>query len=294
MVILDSLGWHGLAPHPLRWQRTEPRGRPLWRCDPLLVCRTALSLLSHPQCGPPKAPVRSSRTCKWPWAGPPRGPIYARDPSWASRARTVPVQRAVVPDRAPCLVLPPLKQDESRRTRENAPPSRPSRSQRRCTTTLRSDLLSSPGHQPLRTVLDPPEAASQDKRVRKMWVSRGITPSLGWSAWDPRGTTPRPIVRGTAASAPPPPPPPQCLGALASANPAMHCLTTWGRRPVQLPQYTASLPGGSGQWNSCYTLPHCLGSVGSGTLQHTASPPGGGGQWNSCNTLSQCLRAVGS
>ena len=31
--------------------------------------------------------------------------------------------------------------------------------------------------------------------------------SLGWSAWDPRGMTPRPIVRGTAAGAPPPPPP---------------------------------------------------------------------------------------
>ena len=32
--------------------------------------------------------------------------------------------------------------------------------------------------------------------------------SLGWFAWDSRGTTPRPIVRGTAAGAPPPPPPP--------------------------------------------------------------------------------------
>ena len=46
-------------------------------------------------------------------------------------------------------VLPLLEQDESRRTPENAPPSRPSGSQRRCTTTLRSDLLSSPGHRPL-------------------------------------------------------------------------------------------------------------------------------------------------
>ena len=33
-------------------------------------------------------------------------------------------------------------------------PSRPSGSKRRCTTTLRSDLLSGPGHRPLRTVLD--------------------------------------------------------------------------------------------------------------------------------------------
>ena len=76
-------------------------------------------------------------------------------------------------------VLRPLEQDECRRTHRNAPPSRPSRSQCRCTTTLRSDLLSGPGHQPLRTVLDPPEAVSQDQRSRKMWVSRSITRDLG-------------------------------------------------------------------------------------------------------------------
>ena len=75
-------------------------------------------------------------------------------------------------------VLPPLEQDESRRTPENAPPNRPSGSQRRCTTTLRSNLLSGPGHRPPRTVLDPPEVASQDQRARKVWVSRGITPDL--------------------------------------------------------------------------------------------------------------------
>ena len=75
-------------------------------------------------------------------------------------------------------VLPPLEEDESRRTPEIAPPSRPSRSKGRCTTTLQSDLLSGPGHRPPRTVLDPPEAASQDQRERKVWVSRGITPDL--------------------------------------------------------------------------------------------------------------------
>ena len=77
---------------------------------------------------------------------------------------------------------------------------------------------------------------------------------------------------------------------------------------MELLQYTASLPWGSGQWNSCNTLPHCLGAVGNGTpathcltasgqqavefLQRTASLPGGravelvqytasppGGQW---------------
>ena len=106
---------------------------------------------------------------------------------------------------------------------------------------------------------------------------RRRTPSAE-PAWGPRGTTPRLTVRGTTAGAPPPPPPP--------------------------------LPGGSGQWTSCNTLPHCLGAVGSGTpaihyptawgqlavqlLQSTASLPGGSGQCNSCNALPHCLGAVGS
>ena len=75
-------------------------------------------------------------------------------------------------------------------------------------------------------------------------------------------------------------------------------------------QYTAPLPGGSGQWTSCSTLPHCLGALGSGTpaihcptawgqwavelLQYTAPLPGGSGLWTSCNTLPHCLGAVGS
>ena len=48
---------------------------------------------------------------------------------------------------------------------------------------------------------------------------------------------------------------------------------------VHLLLCTASLPGGSGQWNSCNALPLC---------------PGGSGQWNSCYTLPHCLGAVGS
>ena len=59
----------------------------------------------------------------------------------------------------------------------------------------------------------------------------------------------------------------------------MHCLTALGQWAVQLLQYTAALPGGSGQWNSCNALPHC---------------PGGSGQRNSCNALPHCLGAVGS
>ena len=89
----------------------------------------------------------------------------------------------------------------------------------------------------------------------------------------------------------------------------MHCLTTLGQWAVELLQCTASLPGGSGQRNSCNALPHCLGAVGSETpamhcltawgqwavqlLQCVASLPGGNGQWNSRNGLPHCLGAVG-
>ena len=108
--------------------------------------------------------------------------------------------------------------------------------------------------------------------------------------------------------------------------PAMHCLTAPGQWAVQLLQCTTSLPGRSGQWNSCNALPHCPGTVGSATpamhgltalgaagsatpathcltawgqwavqlLQCTASLPGGSGQCNSCNALPRCLGAVGS
>ena len=90
----------------------------------------------------------------------------------------------------------------------------------------------------------------------------------------------------------------------------MHCPTAWGQWAVELLQCTASLPGGSGQWNSCNALPHCLGAVDSATPamhrltavgqwavtlpQCTTSLPGGSGQWNSCNALPHCLGAVGS
>ena len=79
---------------------------------------------------------------------------------------------------------------------------------------------------------------------------------------------------------------------------------------MQLLHYSAPLPGGSGQCNSCNALPHCLGAVGSPTpamhcltargqwavelLQCTASLPGGSGQCNSCNALPHCLGALGS
>ena len=107
---------------------------------------------------------------------------------------------------------------------------------------------------------------------------------------------------------------------LKSGTPAMHCLTAQGQWAVKLLQCTASLPGGSGQWNSCYALPHCLGAVGSWPgggrylksrtlavhcstacgqwavefLQRTASLPGGSGQCSSCSALPHRMETVAS
>ena len=44
-----------------------------------------------------------------------------------------------------------------------------------------------------------------------------------------------------------------------------HCLSARGHWAVQLLQYTAALPRGSGQWNSCNALPHYPRAVGSAT-----------------------------
>ena len=86
--------------------------------------------------------------------------------------------------------------------------------------------------------------------------------------------------------------------AVGSGTPATHCHTAWRLGAVPLLLRTAALPGGSGQWNSCDTLPLCLGAAGCATpamhcltawgqwavelLQCTASLPGGSGQRNSC------------
>ena len=43
----------------------------------------------------------------------------------------------------------------------------------------------------------------------------------------------------------------------------MHCLTARGQWAMHLLQCTATLPVGSGQWNSCNALPHALAAVGS-------------------------------
>ena len=102
---------------------------------------------------------------------------------------------------------------------------------------------------------------------------------------------------------------PNRLGAMGSTTPAMHCRSAWGLWAVQLLRHSASLhggqwavellqctaplPRGSGRWDACNALPHCLEAVGSGTsamhclialrqwavelLQRTASLPGGSG-----------------
>ena len=113
---------------------------------------------------------------------------------------------------------------------------------------------------------------------------------------------------------------PHCRGLVGSGTPAMCGPISWGTRSpakeavaaygAELLQGNASLPGGSGQCNSCNALPHCLGAVGSGTramdhhtawrkwavelVQCTPSLPGGSGQCNPCNALPYRLGAVGT
>ena len=61
-----------------------------------------------------------------------------------------------------------------------------------------------------------------------------------------------------------------------------------GQWAVQLLQCSATLPGGSGQWNSCNALPHCPWAVGSGAPavhRHTAW-----GQW--ALKLLQCTATL--
>ena len=94
---------------------------------------------------------------------------------------------------------------------------------------------------------------------------------------------------------------------------------------MELLLQTASLPGGSGQWNSpiiplrpggserrksCNAPPYSMGAMGSGfaathhraalwqraveILRYTTTLPGGSGEWNSCDILPHYLGALGS
>ena len=58
---------------------------------------------------------------------------------------------------------------------------------------------------------------------------------------------------------------PHCLGAVGTGALAMHGLTAWRQWAVELLKYSASLPGGSGQWKSCNAPPHGMGAVGCAT-----------------------------
>ena len=52
--------------------------------------------------------------------------------------------------------------------------------------------------------------------------------------------------------------------AMGSGTPALHCRYACGRWARELTHYTTPLLGGSEEWSSCNTIPHCLGAVGSG------------------------------
>ena len=46
----------------------------------------------------------------------------------------------------------------------------------------------------------------------------------------------------------------------------MQCLTAWSQWAMEILQYSASLPPGSGLWYVCNALPHYLGAMGNGNL----------------------------
>ena len=76
----------------------------------------------------------------------------------------------------------------------------------------------------------------------------------------------------------------ECVG---SGTTVMHGLTARGQWAMELLQRIATLPGGSGQCNSCNALPHRLGAVGSGTPAMRG--PTGYGDGESCPGGGRCL-----
>ena len=105
---------------------------------------------------------------------------------------------------------------------------------------------------------------------------------------------------------------PQCLGAVGSATPVMHCLTAWGdgesclppgsvavhcmrgHWALQLWQYTAPLPWGSRIATPAMDCHTASGQWALSVLQCTSSLPGDTWGCNSCHALPHCLAAVGS
>ena len=94
-----------------------------------------------------------------------------------------------------------------------------------------------------------------------------------------------------------------------SRTPFTHCHTARGQCAVELVQCNASPPGACGHCNSCNTLRHCLGAVGSAIhamhcltasgqwavllVPCIATPHGRGRQWNLCNARAHQVRGRG-
>ena len=75
-------------------------------------------------------------------------------------------------------VLPPQEQDVSRRTLEDALPSRPSGSRRRRTATLRSDLPPGPYHPPFEDLGSTRGSVPESSSAKRRGSPWGITPDL--------------------------------------------------------------------------------------------------------------------
>ena len=73
----------------------------------------------------------------------------------------------------------------------------------------------------------------------------------------------------------------------------MHCLTASGQWAMQLPQCTATLPWGSGRWNSCNALPHCPGAVGTAAPAMLCLTAGGQRAVQFLQRRPQCPWAAG-
>ena len=68
-----------------------------------------------------------------------------------------------------------------------------------------------------------------------------------------------------------------------------HCQTTWSQWALELMQCTSTLPGGSGECNSCNVRPHGLWVVGSGArAMHCKTAQG-----QSAVELLHCTALVG-
>ena len=67
--------------------------------------------------------------------------------------------------------------------------------------------------------------------------------------------------------------------------------TTWGQWVVDFLLHTRSLPGGSGHWNSCFSLPDYLVAEGNGS--RTACGLTASGRWGSGSPTEHCHTAWG-